>query len=125
MRLSMKKLSIDIIIPPENPESRILAMSGIMTIRYSVAAREALLEAIKGSDNIELNLEGIQEIDIVGLQMICASHRSAAAKGKSFSVRGFDNEVVNSAAAVGGFYRMAGCIKDAVKPCIWTKEEKS
>lgn len=77
-------------------------------------------EALQVSKNVTIEFESEVEIDITGVQVICAACRSAAANDKTFSYKGTQPRgLVYIIAACGGEPHAAICkhIKDST--CIW------
>ncbi len=100
---------------------RTLKISGGLTISQAGESREKLLAALTGTDELEVDLSALTEVDLSGLQLLCAAHRSAMQLGKRFRLLG-DNEVLAKVVADAGFQRHVGCDMDITNSCIWVEE---
>jgi len=104
--------------------SRVLELSGMLTIHYAGEIKTALMEAFSGAENLTCDLQRISEIDLAGLQLLCAAHRMALGCGISLSVNGLNENAVQPVALEAGFLRHVGCRQDASKTCLWVGGEK-
>ena len=108
----------------DKPDARILTVKGEMTIQNASEIRSALLEAFADVEVLSLDMAEVTEIDLTGLQLLCAAHRTATTDKKSFCISGTDNETVKSMIRDAGFDRHTGCVHDIDKTCIWVEGEK-
>lgn len=63
-----------------------LALDGELTI-FRAAELKTLLAGLSPRSALELNLEGVAEVDTAGLQLLEAARRAAAAAGAPFRLR--------------------------------------
>jgi anti-anti-sigma regulatory factor len=91
---------------------------GSLTIALAREAHSALVTAFAKAEQLLLDLEGVEEIDLTGLQLVCAAHRSSCASGKGFQVKGHDGEPITRAAEKAGFLRRLGCMQKK-NMCFW------
>jgi anti-anti-sigma factor len=101
------------------PDNMVLKMAGDMTIHYAVEMKEALLSAFNESSKLICNIENVPEIDLAGLQLLCAAHKSSCTAGKTFEVAGLENENIRKTVVAAGFARHIGCMKDDNNRCLW------
>jgi anti-anti-sigma regulatory factor len=106
-------------IPADQPGTRVVSIRGSMTIQHGAEIRTALLEALGPAENLLLDLAKVTEIDLIGLQFICSTHRSAIAGNKHFSVMKSGNEVIKEAMRGAGFDLFTGCLQAAEHTCIF------
>jgi len=104
--------------------SRVLALSGMLTIHYAGEIKSALMEAFAGAEKLTCDLQRVSEIDLSGLQLLCAAHRMALDSGVSLTVCGLHGNAVPSVAQEAGFFRHVGCLQDVNKTCLWVGGEK-
>jgi len=104
--------------------SRTLDLSGMLTIHYAGEIRSALMEALSDAGKLTCDLQRVSEIDLAGLQLLCAAHRMALNSGVSFTVCGLDGNAVPAVALEAGFFRHVGCLQDVNKTCLWVGGEK-
>jgi len=101
------------------PDSMILTMAGNMTIHFAGEIKESLLGAFNESSKLTCNLSGVSEIDLAGLQLLCAAHKSSCNAGKPFEVIGLNSEHMRKTVVEAGFARHIGCMKDENIRCLW------
>jgi len=107
----------------EAPGSQGLKVAGSLTIGQAAQFKEALLDALSGSEGLLLDLSGVTEIDLTGLQLLCAGHQSAQAAGQGFRVDDGGNQAYLESVVNAGFRRHVGCTRDNTGTCIWVGGE--
>lgn len=90
------------IVPPVGDGPVVLRLKGDLRIPEACQLKEALLEVIEAHSRICLDLEGVDSIDLSGLQLVCAAHRYVARSGKKLQL------VDNGRAVLVRFARDAG-----------------
>lgn len=106
---------------PGQPGARVVVIKGSMTILHGAEIKQALLEAMAAADTVILDLTEVTEVDVIGMQFVCATHRAALADGKRFSLRQAGNQVVDAAVRAAGISRAAGCLHGAERSCAWVE----
>jgi anti-anti-sigma regulatory factor len=96
-----------------------VTMAGNMTIYFAAEMKETLLTAFTESSKLTCNIENVPEIDLAGLQLLCAAHKSSCAAGKTFGIVGLNSESIRKTMVAAGFDRHAGCMKDENSRCLW------
>lgn len=112
----MAKISITQKIATDGVE---LKVSGSFTIENSADMREALMEAFSKGDLVTIDLTDVEAIDVSGLQMLCAAHRTSLGHDKRLVVVGSLQPNVKKSAEIAGYYRHVGCSQDVTKTCVW------
>ncbi|WP_298266660.1 STAS domain-containing protein [Geobacter sp.] len=97
----------------------VLQLSGELTIPWAGEFRQALLDAFDRAASVVVDVENLDAVDITGLQLLCAAHRTSCARGKGFRLTG-EGSAFAEAAGLAGFTRHVGCARDVGKTCIWT-----
>ena len=120
----MSDFSIQQMNQADAPATRIVVVSGDMTIQNAGEIRNLLLEAFSGGEGVCLEMDKVAGVDLAGLQLLCAAHRSAMTDKKHFSVSGIYNEAIKTVIMDAGFPRRSGCVEDIDKTCVWTGGEK-
>ncbi len=100
-----------------------LTVAGSLTIEYAADMREALLAAFGQGDLVTVDLTKLEGIDISGLQLLCAAHRTSLAQDKRLVVQGSKHADVQKNAMLAGYYRHVGCSQDVTKTCVWVGGE--
>lgn len=79
----------------EHHENRLrLHAAGEMTIYSAAELKTALLEALGQSDEIEIDLSGVSELDTSGVQLLMLVKREAVAAGKGLTLSGHSPAVL-------------------------------
>lgn len=119
----MHETSFQLQQPPGSGEGQVLKVSGEVTIRDARGFHEALLAALEGANELRVDLRGMTDIDLAGLQLLCAAHHSAGRAGKSLEIVDGGNTTFRDMATGAGFRRHAGCGRDVSGNCIWVEGE--
>jgi len=119
----MDEMTIERWQDPETAGKQGLKLVGSMTIGQAAELKEVLLDALGAASELLVDLSGVTEIDLTGLQLLDASHRSAMANGKRFSINDGGNQSFLDTVASAGFRRRVGCEKDSTGTCIWVGGE--
>ena len=119
----MSDFSIEQMDKADAPGTKIVVVIGEMTIQNAGEIRNALLEAFSEGEGVRLEMGKVAEIDLAGLQLLCAAHKTSMADNKHFSINGIDNEAIKSVIRDAGFPRYTGCVQDINKTCVWTGGE--
>ena len=95
-----------------------LELSGELTVREARRLQALLGQGLGRRDRIEVDLSGATEVDIAGLQLMCAAHKSAAERGKQIVLRGVP-ECIGLTAKAAGFRRLDACVACPEEACLW------
>lgn len=115
----MDEIMIERSQDPAGQGKETLKVAGRVTIGQAGGFRETLLEALAAVDELQVDLSGVTDIDLTGLQLLCAAHQSAGKGGKRFGISDCGNEVFRKVVADAGFQRHIGCACDTTSSCIW------
>jgi anti-anti-sigma regulatory factor len=85
-------------------------VQGNMTIYEAAADKAALLDALAGATDIEIDISSVAEMDTAGLQLLILVKRESLVAGKSMSLTGHSE----SALDVLDRYNMASYFGDPV-----------
>jgi len=107
---------------PAAPGKHGVKLSGSMTIGQVAGIKEALLAALGAACELQVDLTGISEIDLTGLQLLDAAHKSSLSSGKQFRVVAGGNRSYLDAVESAGLRRLVGCGLDKGCSCIWVGE---
>ncbi|RJR48263.1 MAG: STAS domain-containing protein [Desulfobacteraceae bacterium] len=99
-----------------------LTLKGELTIQHSPRLREVLLRVLSETTSLSISLEGIREIDLSGLQVLCSAHRTAVDLRKSISVTGTWSEEIRNVVERAGYGtgRSCGSMENG---CFWKSGE--
>ena len=120
----MDDCTVNEVTPADQPETRVVTIGGSMTIQHGGEIRDALMQALGSAKTLLLNLEQVKEIDIIGLQLICSTHRASIAQSKHFSVMKAGNAAIEAAVQAVGYCRRTGCVEDTEHTCVWVEGGK-
>ncbi len=107
-------------------ESGKLTLQGELTIPHAGEFRSALSGLLKGEGNdcVSIHLEGVTEIDLSGLQLLCSAHRSAAKLKKRLTLSGVPQELFGQIMETSGYVRLKDCEIHGAEGCFWVKGDK-
>jgi anti-anti-sigma regulatory factor len=90
-----------------------------LTIAQVCQLKEALLRGLDEAGQVVLDIGAAGDIDVAGLQLLCAAHRFAKSQGKELLLTGVDDHI-RELAGVAGFAHgtMCGGGNDS---CFWSK----
>lgn len=96
-----------------------LTVEGGLTVAGIRELSKALLQGLEASDQVVLDLGAVSDVDIAGLQLLCAAHRFAVANGRVLLLVG-TGERHRELARAAGFVRGELCSIGRDVPCFWT-----
>ena len=68
------------------PSRQLLSLTEDLTIYHALEQKNALLAALAGTDDLELELMHVGEIDTAGLQLLILLKKEAQRAGKTISI---------------------------------------
>jgi anti-anti-sigma regulatory factor len=119
----MEDMTVERWQDPEQPGRYGVTLTGSMTIGQAAELKEILAAALSEGSEVLVDVSGVTEIDMTGLQLLGASHRSALARDKRFVVEAGKNQVYREAVSSAGFQRHSGCPNDKNGTCLWVGGE--
>ena len=117
------KLAADLMIEFESAHTGdgvVLKLSGELTVPNAAEFRSALLEALGRLDYLEIDLSPVTAVDIAGLQLLCAAHRTAVTQAKKIVLLSASG-CVDMAANNAGFLCREGCMTSPNEGCLWAE----
>ena len=97
-----------------------IKLIGEVTILTVETLQKGILSAFETTKNVVIDISGVTELDLAGMQLLCSVHRSSYAHGMEFNVMGH-NDLIWQMAAASGHLRHKGCEQDSKNTCIWNK----
>jgi anti-anti-sigma factor len=102
----------------------VLAVNGPVTVERACELKEILMKALHGAEHVVFDLEGVTEVDLSCLQILCSAHRTSARLNKRITISKVRPEVFCRVAECAGFERHTGCVQDTTKSCLWVKDKE-
>lgn len=94
----------------------VIVAGGRLTYSHAGLMHKKFLEAMAGAGRVDLFLHDVLEADLTFLQLLCAAHRTTAARGTVFTIGGVDSDSpVRRLIGKAGAERGAGCPDG----CLW------
>lgn len=115
----MSDFSVQTMPAPGDPGAIVMTIAGPMTVQYAGELRDHLLELFMKAKNVTIDLSGVTDIDVAGLQLLCSAHRTSDYAKTRFAVAGGQGAVIRDAAEAAGLLRDTGCSEDECNTCIW------
>ena len=103
----------------EDGTNLLIMLTGRLAIDTATELHALLLEQLPKAHRIQLNLAGLEQVDLAGTQLICAACQSAVLAGKTLNFTGSLPETIKQSVHDIGLHRMATCIHNAEHTCIW------
>ncbi len=97
----------------------IVAIAGAVTVQRAAELRTVLADALARADRLAIDLSGVTEVDLCGLQLLCSARRTAARSGKRFAIAGATPDAVRQAAEAAGACIRSGCGAADPATCPW------
>ncbi len=97
----------------------IVTIGGALTVQRAAELKAVLVDALARADAVAVDLGGVTEVDLCGLQLLCSATRTAARSGKRFALTGRTADAVRRAAAEAGVCVRSGCGADDPAKCPW------
>ena len=79
----------------------VLTLQGSLDVYSADAVREALLNQLSEKGRFELDLRGIEQCDVIGIQLLLAARSSAVRSSRSFRILNTPPAVTAAAAGAG------------------------
>jgi anti-anti-sigma regulatory factor len=98
-----------------------ISIRGRMTIEEASDLRTQLIEALD-HDHVLLSVDGVDEADLSGLQLLCSAHKHAVKNGRTLNLSGQSQEVFRQALEAIGLRRETGCVKAGEATCLWVEK---
>lgn len=98
-----------------------LMLEGALTMRTAEAAQAALLRLVQESAAPELDLSGVTECDVGGLQLLLSAGASMRRLGRPLRLRGTVPPILADTLERAGFPRSAG--RDGGALSLWMQGE--
>lgn len=104
----------------QSNDKGLLTLQGDLTIRSATEIKALLIKALVESDQVSVNFDGVSEVDVTCLQLLCSAHRSATRLNKRFLFTGVNRpDAFLALVEAAGFARSMGCSLDCGKSCLW------
>jgi anti-anti-sigma factor len=106
----------------EDGNNRILTMSGDLTIQSAATLQTILLDSLKDTNSLVINIENITAVDMSCLQLFCSAYRTAEASDKSFAIDSTCAETFREAARDAGYAGQSGCGQECECNCLMVED---
>jgi anti-anti-sigma regulatory factor len=107
----------------DNGTGTVLTLSGDLTISNAELFKTTLIDAMKNTGDLVLNLTNITDADISCLQIVCSAHKKAINSNWSIKIDDNPSIVFKDALRDSGFLRQKGCLSDMHGRCLLTGEK--
>jgi ABC-type transporter Mla MlaB component len=102
-----------------------ILLDGDMTIANAQTIKARLTHALAREGETVIRIGRIDDVDLTCLQLICAFHRSAVARGLQVVLDDHDSAEFKNFRKRVGFRRHPGCRFDTTRNCLWLKENEN
>jgi anti-anti-sigma factor len=105
------------LIPKE--EECILSLNGELTLPHAAQFRNELMQALDSAQRIIIDPQGLSDIDLSGMQLLCAAHQSALAIGKEILLDRDQSTVFKQRCEQAGLTCGHQCGRENNLACFW------
>lgn len=119
----MDELTIESWQDPVAPGTLGMKLTGSVTIAQAAGLKDELVAALAKGCDLRLDVSQVSEIDLTGLQLLEATHRTSVLAGKLFCLEIGGNRAYLDTVEAAGFRRHMGCKHDTKNTCIWVGGE--
>ena len=88
----------------ESMHGTTLTLGGELTLIHANELKATLTASLQSGGNVAVRLEGITDMDLSCLQLLCSAHRTAARSGQHFTLDAENSELFRKAAVEAGFF---------------------
>lgn len=99
-------------------ETAELVLDGAVTVENAQVLLNSLTDPDVAVAELCVNMSAVREIDLTGLQLLCAAHHSATKEGKKLRLTNVNHATIDSMDSLG-FIRHVGCLDDKSGSCLW------
>lgn len=100
-------------------EECVVKLRGDLTVEHAHEMKSVFLEALQSNERVVVELEGITDVDLSFLQLLCSAHRTSMRLNKSLTLLSEQSDIFRQAVRDAGFSRILGCHEDPQKACLW------
>ncbi len=98
---------------------RILKLEGELGIQQAGHLKVLLLKEFAETDRLSLDVEAVTGMDVAGLQVLCAAHKTFLTAHKGMEIVGAVSPAYEQAINDSGYRRKIGCHADPERNCLW------
>ena len=110
--------------PEGFPENGAVRFECDLTIENVASLKATVMTSLNEREDLVIDLSGIRNVDVAGLQLLCSAHRTALTKNKQFLLVGDKLPVFRQAVKDSGYARSEGCASHGQDGCLWIGGEK-
>ncbi|HTS25154.1 MAG TPA: STAS domain-containing protein [Bryobacteraceae bacterium] len=97
----------------------VICVEGELSLSTAGPLHRALIQALAAGQDTLLDLVGLKSIDLCGLQLLCAAHRTYVSRGVRFDLQGMEHGVSEVARTAGFAARNLVCPNRPDGNCLW------
>jgi anti-anti-sigma regulatory factor len=103
----------------ESCQKHVLKLAGSWTIERAQELKHLLVTALRDNAFVTMDLQGVTEVDLSFLQLLCSAHRAFLEANKHFVLHDDKSAEFKRLVREAGFVRTLGCHSDPYKSCLW------
>ncbi len=100
-------------------EEKVLTLKGELSISHAAQLKSELIQALDAAPRIVIDVNAVTDVDLSALQLICAAHKSAVAKGKQLILAPDLPETLTRQIQRAGLMDGHHCGRDSSADCLW------
>ena len=100
-------------------EENVLTLKGELSISHAARLKAELIQALDAAPRIVIDVNAVTDVDLSALQLLCAAHKSALAKGKQLILSPDLPETLTRQIQKAGLMEGHHCGRDSGADCLW------
>jgi len=106
------------------PENGAVRFECDLTVENVASLKVLVMASLKEREELVIDMSGIKDIDVAGLQLLCSAHKTALNMNKQFLLIGDGLPLFRQAVKDSGYTRNEGCASHGQGNCPWIGGEK-
>lgn len=100
----------------------VLKLKGRCTVEHATELKTVLIDALYTQEHLVVTLDGVSDLDLSCLQVLCSAHGTSLKRNKRFILDGILPEAFKRIVEDAGYSRAVNCLDDPVTDCLWKGE---
>lgn len=97
----------------------ILKLKGRCTVEHATELKAVLLDALQAQEHLVVTLDGVSDLDLSFLQLLCSAYGTSIKRNRRFTLDGILPEAFKRTVEDAGYCRAMNCLHDPHTGCLW------
>jgi anti-anti-sigma regulatory factor len=104
-------------------KTRILNAHGTLAIEDAEALKKSLVSCIDKANEVIFDIEGMEDVDLSCLELMCSAHKTAERSEKKILIKGSPSAALWNSIEDAGYFSRSVC-ETGSENCIWDEIQK-